>query len=71
MSGGPIIITYNTHHYSSTLAGDRGEVQGAHLPSEDVLVVDEAGGESLDGALVELGELLAEQQSGLAVDVRA
>ena len=42
-----------------------------HLPSEDVLVVDEARGESLDGALVELGELLAEQQGGLAVHVRA
>ena len=42
-----------------------------HLPSEDVLVVDEARGESLDGALVELGELLAEQQCGLAVHVRA
>ena len=41
-----------------------------HLPSEDVLVVDEAGGESLNGALVELGELLAKQQSGLTVDLR-
>ena len=42
-----------------------------HLPSEDVLVVDEAGGESLDGALIKLGELLAEQQGGLAVHIRA
>ena len=44
----------------------------AYLPSEDVHVVDESGGEPLDGALGELGELLAQQQRCLrVVHVRA
>ena len=38
-----------------------------HLPSEDVLVVYEAGGEALHWVLVELGQLLAEEEGGLAV----
>ena len=42
-------------------------VSPSHLPFEDVLVVDEPGGEALDGVLVELGQLLAEQEGGLAV----
>ena len=38
-----------------------------HLPSEDVLVIYEASGESLHRVLVELCQLLAEEEGGLAV----
>ena len=42
-----------------------------HLPSEDVHVVDKPRGESLHRVLAQLGQLLAEQQGGLAVQVGA
>ena len=37
-----------------------------HLPSEDVLVIDEAGREAFHGVLVQFSELLADEKSSLS-----